>query len=176
MSRAPEDRFNEKIDRVESGCWLWMATKDRHGYGWFYFDKKMIRAYRAAWMMFRGPIPDGLEIDHLCRVPSCVNPDHLEPVTHRENMLRGDTFGARHLTKTHCPHGHPYDEQNTFRRKDQPWRRICRICMRDSQNRNRAKRREQLRAYHRAYYAAHRETITARQRDLYHAKKGAQGG
>lgn len=122
-------RFHEKY-RVdpETGCWLWTDKPDRHGYGEFWMNGRNHRAHNAAYVLLVGPIPDGLEPDHLCRVTLCVNPDHLEPVTHRENMLRGETLGARNAAKTHCPRGHPYDEANTYiGTKGGRW---CRACKR----------------------------------------------
>lgn len=84
-------------------------------------------AHRRSYQLFVGPIPQGLVIDHLCRNRWCVNPAHLEPVTHRVNLLRGDTQTRRHAEQTHCVHGHPFDAANTYR-----WRgsRVCRTCRR----------------------------------------------
>jgi hypothetical protein len=79
-----------------------------------------------------GPIPRGLVIDHLCRNTICVNPDHMQVVTVRENTLRGNTFQARNLRKTHCPQGHPYDQANTYLHRG---KRHCRICQRDANRR-----------------------------------------
>lgn len=81
-------------------------------------------AHRVAYEEIMGPVPEGLELDHLCRTRSCVNPSHLEPVTHRENMNRGDVATRR---KTHCPKGHPYDEENTGIYNGY---RNCRACAR----------------------------------------------
>jgi hypothetical protein len=75
-----------------------------------------------------GAVPEGLELDHLCRVRGCVNPKHLEPVTHRENLMRGESWSAVNARKTHCPEGHPYDETNTY--IDGKGRRRCRECAR----------------------------------------------
>lgn len=84
----------------------------------------MVPAYRFAYEFLVGPIPDGLELDHLCRVRLCVNPAHLEPVTHAENNKRAG------VAKTHCKWGHPYNEANTYRRRDRPGNRQCRVCAR----------------------------------------------
>ena len=97
-SMVIEERFFDKVMPVEDGCHLWTACVDPEGYGQFRSDTKVVRAHRFAYELAVGPIPDGLFIDHLCRVRSCVNPKHLEPVTHRENMRRaaGDYCKAGH--------------------------------------------------------------------------------
>ena len=99
-----EDRFWAKLEKVESGCWEWQAHVGRLGYGAFFFSGRMGPAHRFAYELRVGPIPDGLELDHLCRNRSCVNPDHLEPVTHAENMRRARL--------THCHVGHPMSGSN----------------------------------------------------------------
>lgn len=110
-------------------CWIWTAS--RIGlYGNFWLNGRGY-AHRGSYQLFKGPIPDGLEIDHLCRVQLCVNPAHLEAVTQRENLIRSDNFAGKESRVTHCPKGHPYDEANTIRRRGQ---RECRAC-RDRRNR-----------------------------------------
>lgn len=126
-------RFEDKFTpEPNSGCWLWTASLDRKGYGQFRFpDGRTGRAHRYAYESFVGPIPTGLEIDHLCRVRSCVNPTHLEPVTHLENIRRGKTginLAAANLAKTHCPQGHPYSGTNLYVRPN--GYRKCRECHR----------------------------------------------
>lgn len=127
------ERLDAKISEVpEAGCWIWTGAMDSNGYGQLSMYGGRIGAHRAAWMLHRGPIPAGLDLDHLCRTRSCVNPWHLEPVTHAENMRRSPVVGVRsgamQRAKTHCPAGHPYDEANTHRRKRGS--RECRACMR----------------------------------------------
>lgn len=113
----------------QTGCWLWQAATSRDGYGFFTIRTRLQGvAHRWAYETFVGPIPPGLHLDHLCRVRNCVNPEHLEPVTSRENSLRGDTFQARNVAKTHCPKGHGYTEENTYR--DKRGARFCRECRR----------------------------------------------
>jgi len=116
-------------------CWEWTAAKCPLGYGRFGLGRKadgIILAHRWAYESLIGPIPEGLEPDHLCRNPSCVNPSHLEPVTHKENIRRGirvgNGGGKANRAKTHCPYGHPYDEANTCRRPNGT--RLCRACAR----------------------------------------------
>lgn len=99
------ERFWKKVDKTAS-CWLWTASLAK-GYGQFHMNGALRMAHRVAYEALIGPIAVGLDLDHLCRVPRCVNPDHLEPVTHRENVLRSESFAAKQVMRTECPHGHP---------------------------------------------------------------------
>jgi len=120
------DYLQSKIMVVEDGCWLWTAALNSKGYGvvWAPDQSKLVLAHRRVWEMFNGPMPDGLVSDHLCRVTSCVNPDHIEPVTGTENLRRGNNFNA---AKTHCPRGHEYTKDNTYPNQRG---RNCRTCAR----------------------------------------------
>jgi hypothetical protein len=133
--RPTPDRFFEKVDAGD--CWLWTGTLAGGGYGWFLADGKSTPAHRWAYEYLVGPIPDGLDIDHLCRVRRCVNPDHLEPVTRIENVRRG--YSSTHQrVKTHCPQGHPYVGWNLL---VDHGRRRCRTCTNERERRwRRAKR------------------------------------
>lgn len=116
----------------DTGCWVWQRQKDTNGYGRLRLNGRaggMTAAHRHYFESNVGPIPDGLEIDHLCRNRACVNPSHLEPVTKRENILRGGGTGAMNARKTHCVHGHEFTPENT----DITIRghRRCRICRRE---------------------------------------------
>ena len=112
MNALPE-RFWAKVDKSgPNGCWIWTAALSR-GYGKFGINGGTKSAHRLSYESLVGPIPEGLQLDHLCRTPACVNPDHLEAVTGRVNILRSTSPAALHAVKTHCPQGHPYDEQNT---------------------------------------------------------------
>jgi len=122
------------------GCWLWTASKDRKGYGKFKMAGRVHRAHRVSYEMHVGPIPDGLELDHLCRNRMCVNPDHLEPVTTQENLLRGDTIAACNAAKTHCPQGHEYAGDNLY--IDKRGRRFCRTCARERDRKRYQRKKE----------------------------------
>ena len=118
--------FMAGVRRSSDGCWRWQRKIGRNGYGVFGLRSQL--AHRVSYEMFIGPIPDGLQIDHLCRVRSCVNPAHLEAVTVGENCRRRDAALAIGSHKTQCPHGHEYTEENTRRAGG---RRFCRTCARD---------------------------------------------
>lgn len=127
LRRMDWERFEAKYIPVpESGCWLWMGAGNGNGYGQFWHQGRMRPAHRIAYEYCVGIVPSGLFIDHLCRVRCCVNPDHMEAVTNKENVLRGDGLTARHKRKTHCPYGHPYDEKNTYCYSS--GKRECRVC------------------------------------------------
>ncbi|MFF5842171.1 HNH endonuclease signature motif containing protein [Streptomyces massasporeus] len=131
-STKVRERILRRTDR-SGECWLWTGPLDRHGYAEIKISGRQRLAHRVAYETFIGPIPDGLVIDHRCRVRHCQNPDHLEPVTNRENLLRGVGVAAQNATKTHCPQGHPYDEANTIIRPRGS--RRCRACHNASTNR-----------------------------------------
>ncbi len=125
MNKSAETRFWEQVDKT-GNCWMWEGFRNGDGYGRFYAHGRMTMTHRFSYEGARGPIPPGLEIDHLCRTRACVNPAHMEPVTHAENVRRGDSWKI-HGTKTHCAQGHPYDEENTYLRPSGG--RHCRTCM-----------------------------------------------
>ena len=128
-------RFWQKMHR-SSACWLWTAAKQTEGYGLFWDGQRMVLAHRFAYTCMVGPIPPGLQLDHLCRMPSCVNPAHLEPVTARENTMRGMTIPAMNAAKTHCVNGHLFDVENTYQGSTG---RRCRACQRIRDRRRRRK-------------------------------------
>ena len=130
MTGTPEERFWAKVEITE-GCWLWTASRTPDGYGKLKVAGRWGRAHRVAYEQLVGPIPDGLQIDHLCRVRHCVNPAHMEPVTCRENLMRGDTVTARNAAKTHCPQGHPLEAGNLGLSELRRGKRACLICSRE---------------------------------------------
>lgn len=110
-------------------CWLWTGARISTGYGRFAALGHPIAAHRAAYILAIGPIPSGLQIDHLCRVRSCANPTHLEPVTQKVNMMRGDSPSARNAVKTHCKRGHAFDATNTgMQQSGRHKGRLCLAC------------------------------------------------
>lgn len=137
MSPEIPGRLWAKVDS-SGDCWEWTgAKKQGFGYGLAWFDGKLRRAHRVFYEVLVGPIPPGRDLDHLCRNQSCVNPAHLEPVSHRENVLRGVGPSARNAAKTHCKHGHPFDAANTLIRSN--GHRACRTCKRANNRRWKAK-------------------------------------
>jgi HNH endonuclease len=126
-------RFLAGLRPTPSGCWAWTRARSAAGYGVLRFDGRLVYAHPLAYVIFRGPIPAGLELDHLYRVRHCANPAHLEAVSHQENVRRG-LAGRNNLAKTHCPSGHPYTPANTvvYRSLTRRFRR-CRTCRRAQQ-------------------------------------------
>lgn len=104
-----------KIDD-KTNCWNWTGYVSKEGYGRIAYNQSTytgFEAYRLSYILFRGKLDPRLQIDHLCRNRKCVNPEHLEQVTKKENILRGIGIGSRNKSKTHCPQGHEYTFQNT---------------------------------------------------------------
>lgn len=128
-----------KTKRSESGCLEWQGCLSASGYGRIGIEKKTFRVHRVAWEMVRGPIPEGMVIDHLCRNKKCCDPEHLEVVTQKENVRRGNS-GKRNAEKTHCIHGHPFDEVNTYVSKTGS--RQCLACTK-ARNREYARRKKE---------------------------------
>lgn len=123
-------RFAAKIERIPfSECWYWTAGGHRYGQFWIGRPGRFVPAHVFSYETTIGPVSDGLELDHLCRTTLCVNPRHLEPVTHRMNILRGAAPTARNARKTHCPSGHPLSGENLLsQRRPTGQVRRCRMC------------------------------------------------
>ena len=139
------ERFMEKVSLDDAGCWLWQGTKNKKGYGQIgvgVANGGTVQVHRFSYENHVGAIPDGMTIDHLCRNPSCVNPEHLEPATIADNVRRGGN-----AVKTHCKNGHPLQGENCFRQSGGG--RGCRLC-RD--------------IFNREYYGANREKLKKRRR------------
>ena len=136
------ERFEAKVTKTGT-CWLWGACVRSDGYGWFSVGGRSMAAHRYAYEQYVGPIPDGMALDHLCRVRRCVNPRHLEAVTDRVNILRGRGRAAENAKKTHCGNGHPLSGDNL-----KPWhlqrgKRKCRACSNARDRRYRAARKQE---------------------------------
>lgn len=126
-------RFWRKVKILDDGCWLWIGSRYTDGYGLFYLTgpgskPKRVLSHVYAFTHCIGPIPAGLELDHLCRNRACVNPLHLEPVTNKVNVLRGSGPTALNARKSHCLNGHPLSGDNLYRTPK--GFRACRACRR----------------------------------------------
>ena len=123
---STEDRFWAKVNKTE-GCWLWTGRRN-NGYGFFRLGNRTSparAAHRIAYQWLIGPISEGLTLDHLCRNRACVRPDHLEPVSLAENVMRGEGVHAKRARQSHCRHGHIFDLFNTGYRNGNRWCRVC---------------------------------------------------
>jgi hypothetical protein len=127
-----DERLWARVDRTEA-CWTWMGNVSNGGYGQINNGGRLVMVHRLAYELLVGPIPLGLQLDHLCRNRRCVNPAHLEPVTQQENIRRGNS-GQKNAARTHCPDGHPYDESNTYLSPGSK-SRTCRTCQQAARRR-----------------------------------------
>lgn len=139
----PIELFASHVEFSPTGCWNWTASTNEQGYGQFTLNGVKIGAHRAGWILLVGELEPWQQIDHLCRNHHCVSPDHLEPVTCRENLLRGDTHAARNNAKTEYIHGHQFTSDNIIWKRSQNGRpkRVCRECNRQDLARRRASRK-----------------------------------
>jgi hypothetical protein len=143
--------LHDRIQKTD-GCWLWLGHIAKSGYGVTstggYTPERVMHAHRFSYLILAGPIPNGLEPDHLCRNRSCINPSHLELVTHAENMRRAATH------RTHCKKGHPFSPENTFMVGGA---RRCHRCNRDNA---------------RSYYNRNKESVLAHRSEQRHRIRG----
>ena len=143
------EKLKSKVRVDINGCWIWIGCRNADGYGTVRVgsiqdgSRRMMLAHRWTYNIYSGEIPEGQELDHLCRQRNCVNPLHLQVITHKENMQRGNRYlyGSPRREITHCPHGHLYNKINTWIAPN-GWRR-CKICRQD------ANRRKQSEVHHR---------------------------
>lgn len=166
MNAELQQRILGKIQvSATTGCWNWTAGKYHNGlpYGRLNVSGSTIPAHRASYTAFIGGIPRDLTLDHLCRNPSCVNPFHLEPVSLRENVLRGRGAGANNARKTHCSRGHEFSPENTFTSKAFGFR-SCRKCRRIIAREYYSKNIEAQRSYNKKYSSKNREAVNAKAR------------
>lgn len=121
-----EERLARFVDTSDTdNCWMWTGPIDDSGYGKVQWGRATLSAHRVVFTETIGPIPDGLHLDHLCKRPACVNPQHLEPVTPRENWRRSNAITVLQAQQTHCKYGHEFDEANTRRVGGKRWCRAC---------------------------------------------------
>jgi hypothetical protein len=145
FERARIERFWERVDRSAGPqqCWPWTGSRNWLGYGRAKVRGRHSNAHRIAYLLAGRPIPAGFQVDHLCRVRACCNPQHLEAVPARENVLRGEAPSAQNASKTHCSRGHSFEGSNLVVTKSKNQRyRECRTCQRERVRRYRARRRE----------------------------------
>jgi len=125
-----EESFWDKVGTGrDDGCWIWLGGLNNTGYGQFWNGKKTVTAHRYSWELHKGKTFKHLDLDHLCRNRRCVNPYHLEPVTNKENVLRGVGITANNSRKTHCHLGHPLSGDNLYVHNNQ---RKCKTCRREA--------------------------------------------
>ena len=126
--KTSEERFFAKVNKTKT-CWLWIGSqvsgRSPEPYGQFWLDNKTQLAHRVSYKLFVGEIPLGKTIDHICRRPLCVNPEHLRPLTVKENIMAGNGIAVINKNKIACINGHPYTEENTLRSNNRRWCKIC---------------------------------------------------
>ena len=142
-----KEKFYKKIKKIDK-CWIWQGYKNKKGYGKFYAGKQLY-SHRYSYLIHKGIINHLMQIDHLCKNTSCCNPDHLEEVTQRINLLRGDTNTSKNAKKTHCPKGHEYFGNNLFYDNGS---RQCKKCHSIKNKAYREKNKEKIKKQKKEYY------------------------
>jgi len=143
MKASLEERFWSRVDKNgPNGCWVWTGGLNPCGYGKIRVGVQTRGAHRVSYEIAKGTVPNGLQLDHLCRNRRCVNPDHMEPVTQRENILRGISFAANNAKQTHCHRGHELAGANLEKSHLRHGMRACILCCRIRDREYRRRRRE----------------------------------
>jgi len=135
IRQSPHQLFWKRVQKGDCGCWEWGGKIRKDGYGKITIDYKSYYVHRIAYEEFFGRIPETLVIDHLCKNRKCCNPLHVEVVTLKENVMRGDSGHARNARKTHCKRGHEFNSQNTVMKRGA---RQCRECINGYRKRKKA--------------------------------------
>lgn len=146
------DRLMElSVPEPNTGCWLWIAKVNHSDYGLMTMAgrkrARLRQAHRVSYEQFIGPIPEGMHIDHKCRQRRCINPEHLEAVTPRENTMRTDNVVAVNARKTVCKNGHEFTPENTYIRPGEHGARSCRKCVNAASVRRNERRRQERAAW-----------------------------
>ena len=165
------DKLYIKINIDEqTKCWNYNRIPDKDGYGWFSFDYITYRIHRFSYLLFQGEIPKNHVIDHLCGNRLCCNPEHLEAVNHKENMVRGNTGKNNHQSlKTHCPHGHEYTDFNTY--MNPKGSRECRTCKSNNRKKDNELNKDKYKKYWSDRYLKNRGELKGNSRKT-HCTKG----
>ena len=132
LSSMAERLEANSIPEPNTGCWLWTKATCSSGYGTIHDNYRTLVAHRVSFAIHRGPIPEGMHLDHLCRTRACINPWHLEPVTNRENVLRGQSVMSSRAAQMFCKRGHFLSGENVYRIGKNRNGRACVRCARDA--------------------------------------------
>lgn len=160
--------FKLSFPEPNTGCFIWCAATYTNGYGYMTYNKKSISAHRLSYFIHKGIIPAGLVVDHLCNNKYCINPEHLEVKTQRENTLRSSSISAINAAKTHCDNGHPYENNVRINKRGS---RDCLICLTAKKKRHYDKNLDSILKKKAEYYKKNRSRIRETQTLYYQSKK-----